>query len=188
VTAPWISLRIWAGLSAALATTLTLAPSASADEPTLSEAKYNPTQKPPEGTGTTTFLVGAALTVGWYGEAVGVSYAWKKAPNARDLRLPLIGPWLSLRNVRCGADEHPCNTGTLILRTALGVIGGVGQLGGVIGMLEGAFADTGASTPSGSGPAEPEPKRSPAGRSVALSLPAPVMLPGGAGVELWGRF
>ena len=67
-----------------------------AEEPTLDAVTYNPTELPPDAARGRVLLVGLALTAGWYGASVGTSYLWPDAPNARDLRLPVVGPWLAL--------------------------------------------------------------------------------------------
>jgi hypothetical protein len=166
-----------------------LEPSAAlAEEPTIEQIEYHPAELPPDGARTRAIVVGAALTAGWYGASVGTSYLWPDAPNAKDLRLPVVGPWMALGNVGCGDAESGCSTGTVIARTVLGVVSGVGQAGGLFAIVEGLLMDTGStSSAAPSGPGE----RTSGARSgpVASWSAAPVMLPdGGAGVELFGRF
>ena len=163
-----------------------LAPAgALAEEPTLEQVEYHPAELPPDGARTRAIVVGVALTAGWYGAAVGTSYLWPDAPNARDLRVPVVGPWMALGDVGCGGKEVDCSTGTAIARTVLAVVSGVGQAGGLFAVLEGLLMDTGSTTP-----AAPNGKR-PDGASpgpVSSWSAAPVMLQDGAGIELFGRF
>jgi hypothetical protein len=192
-----------AALAAGLATSVAaqLAPSvARAEEPTLEQIEYHPAELPPDGARTRAIVVGAVLTAGWYGAAVGTSYLWQDAPNAKDLRLPIIGPWVALVDVGCGDNESGCSTGTVIARTVLGVVSGVGQAGGLFAILEGLLMDTGSATPSApAAPASPSagvqgertPRVSGAVASERLMSwsAAPVMLQdGGAGIEIFGRF
>jgi hypothetical protein len=164
------------------------------EEPTIDAVKYDPSELPPEGTGGRLMLAGALLTVGWYGASVGTSYIWQDAPNARDLRLPVVGPWLSLRNVGCGDVETGCSRGTVILRTALAVVSGVGQFGGLLAFTEGIFADTASSAAPGSDAPKKAALASPpdmsARQAAATSswLATPVPLPEAAVVEWVGHF
>jgi hypothetical protein len=150
---------------------------AHAEEPTIDQVEYHPAELPPDGARVRVVLVGLALTAGWYGAAVGTSYLWSDAPNASDLRLPVIGPWKALGNTGCGSDESGCTTVTVIGRTALAVVSGVGQAGGLFALVEGIFMDTG-DAPAASAARD----RSPSWAA------APVVLRDGAGIELFGRF
>jgi hypothetical protein len=152
---------------------------AAAEEPTIDQVEYHPAELPPDGARSRVILVGAALTAGWYGAAVGTSYLWPNAPNAKDLRLPVVGPWLALGDVGCGSRESSCSTVPLVLRTALTVVSGVGQAGGLFAIVEGLLMDTGSS------PAAPSAPREKRGASWSA---APVMLSDGAGIEFFGRF
>jgi hypothetical protein len=104
----------------------------------------DPAAVPESGTGTKMFLVGAALTAGWYGAAVGTSYLWTDSPGAHDLRLPVVGPFEALAKTRCADAEHHCNTFTLVLRTLMTTLSAVGQVGGVAVMGEALFLPRGA--------------------------------------------
>jgi hypothetical protein len=152
-----------------------------AEEPTIDQIEYHPAELPPDGARTRVILVGAALTAGWYGAAVGTSYLWPNAPNAKDLRLPVVGPWLALGDVGCGSRERSCTTAPLVLRTAFAVLSGVGQAGGLFAIVEGLLMDTGAS------PAAPSSPREKTEQGASWSA-APVVLSDGAGIELFGRF
>lgn len=152
---------------------------AAAEEPTIDQIEYHPAELPPDGTRTRLILTGVGLTVGWYGAGVGVSYLWPDAPNAKDLRLPVVGPWMALGDVGCGAKEKEsgCSTGIVIARTALAVVSGIGQAGGLFAIVEGLLMDTAS---SGAPAAKAQ-----VGPSFGA---APVVLSDGAGVELFGRF
>jgi hypothetical protein len=152
---------------------------ARAEEPTIDQIEYHPAELPPDGARGRAILVGLALTAGWYGASVGTSYLWSDAPNARDLRLPVVGPWMALGDVGCGSRESNCTTITVIGRTALAVVSGIGQAGGLFAVVEGLVMDTGTAAPAA-------PARDAArGTSWAAT---PVVLSGGAGLEIVGRF
>jgi hypothetical protein len=183
-------------LCAALASLSWVAPAA-ADEPTIEEATYDPSAYPPAGTRGRLLLTGAALMVGWYGVALGTSYLWQEAPNAKDLRLPVVGPFLALRDVGCGNSERSCETAIVVFRTAVSLVAGVGQLGGLVVFGEGLFVDSGpAPAPSASAEAlrfVPPPSRDEKRAVHKLSSPgwdaAPFALPDGSlGLGVSGRF
>lgn len=151
-----------------------------AEEPTIDQIEYHPAELPPDGARGRVILVGAALAVGWYGASLGTSYLWPNAPNAKDLRVPVVGPWMALGDVGCGDREASCTTVPLVLRTVLTIASGVGQAGGLFAIAEGLFMNTGsAAAPS----TTPDKSKQGAGWSAA-----PMMLSDGAGIELSGRF
>jgi hypothetical protein len=55
---------------------------------------------------------------------------------------------MALGDLGCGARESGCTNGTVVLRTALLVLSGVGQLGGTLAVLEGLFLKTGSTSPT----------------------------------------
>jgi hypothetical protein len=171
------------GLLALLTCSATLASTggdAAAEEPTIDQIEYHPAELPPEAARSRLIIVGAALTAGWYGAAVGTSYLWPDAPNSHDLRLPVVGPWMALGDVGCGSKESSCGTVAVIGRTALAVVSGVGQAGGLFAIVEGLVMDTAPSRAAASSGAD--------GSSAPSWSAAPVMLTGGGGVEFFGRF
>lgn len=176
-----LSIASLSGAALALVATFGVARDAAAEEPTIDQIEYHPAELPPDGARSRVILVGAALTAGWYGAAVGTSFVWPDAPNAKELRLPVVGPWMALGDVRCDARESRCSTVSLVLRTALGVVSGVGQAGGLFAIVEGLLMDTGSAGPAPSAPRD-------ATSSGASWSAAPVMLSDGAGIELFGRF
>jgi hypothetical protein len=136
-------MRVWGPRLLASAITVGLgcvSGSAWAGDPAEEHIKdADPAAVPESGTGTTMFLVGAAITAGWYGAAVGTSYLWTDSPGAHDLRLPVVGPFEALGKTRCADAEHHCNTFTLMLRTLMTTLSAVGQVGGVAVMGEALF-------------------------------------------------
>ncbi|HEY4103046.1 MAG TPA: hypothetical protein VGM44_04110 [Polyangiaceae bacterium] len=117
-----------------------------AAEPTRSEAlEPGPTlttdQYPPPSARTYTLLGGAATTAGWYGLALGASYIWPDTIGAKDLRIPVAGPWISFAHSGCGPVQS-CSEVIVVLRSIATAIDGVGQAGGVFLMTQGLFLST----------------------------------------------
>jgi hypothetical protein len=159
---------------------------ARAEEPTIDEVRYHPTELPPDGTRARMLVTGAALTAGWYGVGVGTSFLWPNAKNARDLRLPVVGPWMALGDVGCGSKERDCRDTIVVLRTTLAVLSGIGQAGGLLAMVEGLFLNTG--TLSAEAPVGPRTERPQALSSRPSWAAVPVVLPDGAAIEVVGHF
>ena len=176
--------------------TLSGARVARADEPTIDEVRYHPTELPPDGTRARVLITGAALTVGWYGAAVGTSYIWSDAKNARDLRIPIAGPWMALGDVGCSSKETKatCSDGIVVLRTTLAVLSGIGQAGGLFAVVEGLFLDTGnaagnspSAPPQGDAPRGERPQTLQQSRRPSWAA-VPVVLPDGAALQVVGQF
>jgi hypothetical protein len=85
---------------------------------------------------------GLATTGVFYGAAAGISYAYPDAPGARDLRVPVVGPWLAIAHNGCPATEPDCSGLWVALRTVITAIDGAAQAGGVGIFLEGVFLPT----------------------------------------------
>jgi len=133
-------------LAAAAAGLLLAAPDARADEPVQADKDSNPSAVPPPSTHVNLLLLGAGLTVGWYGAAYGASYLWPDSDGASSLRVPIAGPYMALAKTGCSDREKAvssCGTFTLVLRTILTGLTAVGQTGGVLAMVEGIFVSTG---------------------------------------------
>jgi hypothetical protein len=152
---------------------------AHADEPVQPEVDLNPSTYPPPAARPNLVLVGAGVTVAWYGIALGTSYGWNHADSASSLRIPVAGPYMALTKTRCGSDESSCNTFTVVMRTVITTLSLVGQTGGVLAMLEGAFVPTSAAAKD----AARAPK--PATRHVAV---VPTPMNSGGGVAVFGEF
>lgn len=151
---------------------------AHADEPVPPEVDVNPSKYPPPSTRPNLLLVGAGVTVGWYGIAIATSYGWRKADSADSLRIPVAGPYMALTKTRCGAAETSCNTFQVVMRTIITSLSLVGQTGGVLAMLEGAFVPTSATSDQARAPR-------PAKRHVAV---VPTPMTSGGGVAVFGEF
>ena len=152
---------------------------AHADEPVPPEVDVNPSKYPPPATRPNLLLVGAGITVGWYGIAIATSYGWSKADSAGSLRIPVAGPYMALAKTRCGAAETDCHTFDVVIRTIITSLSLVGQTGGVLAMLEGAFVPTSVST------SEQARAPRPVQRHVAV---VPTPMTSGGGVAVFGEF
>lgn len=138
-------------------------------------------------------LIGAGvLTTGaWYGAAAGMSYAFPDAPGAKDLRMPVAGPWLAIANNGCPPNEPDCSRAWVVVRTILTAIDGIGQAAGLGLILEGIFLPTQEAGPIAAPPEkrrlppsqldDDEPPPEPSG--PLFYLPAPTVV-GSSGVGL----
>lgn len=127
---------------AALLFVLAMARGALADEPTRPPADTNPATRPPSPAQPLLIIVGAAVTAGWYGAAVGVSYLWSENEWTPPLRIPVAGPYMAYGKLGCNGARG-CDTFIVVGRAIFTTLTAVGQTGGVLAMLEGLFLPTG---------------------------------------------
>jgi hypothetical protein len=172
-------------LAGVVAAALTGASPAHADEPLAPESDTNPSRLPPPSTRVNLVLVGAAVTAGWYGASVGMSYLWPDSDVASPLRIPVVGPYMALGKTGCTDAEPDCTTVTVVFRTALTAISAVAQTGGVLAILEGAFVPTAA--PRATSSDAPRDAAADRARSHVAVAPAP-MGASGVGVGIYGDF
>jgi hypothetical protein len=97
---------------------------------------------PPPSTRWKLMAGGIATTGLFYGAAAGMSFAYPDAPGARDLRIPVVGPWIAIANNGCSADDPDCSQWWVALRTVVTAIDGLAQAGGLGVFLEGVFLPT----------------------------------------------
>jgi hypothetical protein len=173
--------KTFAAVCAVLAALATAQP-ALAEEPLAPQVDTNPSHYPPPSARTNTFLIGAALTVGWYGAAVGDSYLWQDSRGSAALRIPVAGPFVALGKTGCHGSRE-CDLFPAIVRTTLTVLSAVGQVGGVGAMLEGIFVPVSAVSASRAAAAPPLETAKP---HVAFA-PAPVGA-SGLGLGVLGSF
>jgi hypothetical protein len=102
---------------------------------------------PEPGTSGRLAITGGALLVGWYGLGLGASFAFKDEPWAKPLRVPVAGPFMALKDVGCEKDDPDCTTPLVVVRAALMVIDGVGQVGGLGVLLESLLVPSAAPPP-----------------------------------------
>ncbi|HEX4340185.1 MAG TPA: hypothetical protein VH062_29960 [Polyangiaceae bacterium] len=153
---------------------------ARADEPVRPELDLNPSSYPPPAARPNLMLVGAGVTAAWYGVALGTSYGWRHADSAPSLRIPVAGPYIALtKSTHCAAAETSCSTFSLVIRTVIESLSLVGQTGGVLAILEGAFVPTAA-------PARDSARTST--RAVRHVAVVPTPMSDGGGVAVFGEF
>lgn len=136
---------MWSLVCAALASPLV---SAAQDMPTRPE-KRESSHKPPPSVRWPTLLGGVGFTAGWWGIATATSYLDETSPGMTQLRYPVVGPWLGLRDNSCQGD---CSFG-YYFRGFWFIFTGIAQAGGLGVALESLLVPTEPYTP---------PKRSPA--------------------------
>lgn len=104
--------------------------------------------QPPPGARTTHIVAGAATTAVSYGLALGASFLFEPEDlnGAKDLRIPIVGPWMVLGKTGCPTSNPDCSTATLVIGAILTVFDGVIQAGGLGIIGEGLFLNTSSST------------------------------------------
>jgi hypothetical protein len=98
-------------------------------------------QYPPPSARGNLLIAGVASTAAWYGLALGASYAWPDAVGAKDLRIPLAGPWVALSHSGCG-NVADCSKAIVVLRAIATALDGIGQAAGLGFIAEGLFLPT----------------------------------------------
>jgi len=96
---------------------------------------------PPPSARTYTIIGGLATTAGWYGLALGSSYLWPDTVGAKDLRIPVAGPWIAFSHSGCGAVAD-CHEAIVVIRAIATALDGVGQIGGLFLVGQGLFLPT----------------------------------------------
>jgi hypothetical protein len=158
--------------------------SARADEPQR-PVYYDSSVYPPGSTRYKLALTGVAVSAAWYGAGYGFSALWPDAPGAKDLRIPVAGPWMALADTGCADDDPDCSTFIVVLRAILTTMNGVGQAGGLAVAAEALFL------PTSSGPATPQRRRRPKPVEPSESFqlrPAPVLTGRTMGFGFSGSF
>jgi hypothetical protein len=158
--------------------------SARADEPQR-PVYYDSTVYPPGSTRIKLALVGVGVSAAWYGAGYGFSELWPDAPGARDLRIPVAGPWMALADTGCADDDPDCSTIIVVLRAILTTMNGVGQAGGLAVAAEAMFLPT----TSGSAPPRRRRRTKQVEPSESFQLrPAPVLTGRTLGFGVSGSF
>ncbi len=139
-------------------------------------------------------LGGVATTAGFYAIAQPFSYAWPDAPGARDLRVPVVGPWMGIANNGCASDDPDCSQFWVWTRGILMGLDGLGQAGGLLIALEGIFLHSAEDEPVTPGPKpkdrQPgdEPTQEPPPRNLFIA-PTPIGVgASGVGLSISGMF
>lgn len=104
---------------------------------------------PPPSARTSHIVAGAATTVVSYGLALGASYLFtaQDLNGAKDLRIPIAGPWMALGRTGCPTSEPDCSAATLVIGAVLMIFDGVAQAGGLGIVGEGLFLNTSSARP-----------------------------------------
>jgi hypothetical protein len=126
------------------------------DMPTRPERRES-THRPPPSVRVPGFIGGMAFAAGWWGIAAGTSYAWDTEPGMKRLRVPVVGPWMALRENSC---QGSC-TFSYYLRSFWFIFDGLAQAGGLGVALSSVLIST-----------EPAPARIPTGNSPGPVAPA----------------
>ena len=140
-------------------------------------------QLPPPESRWKTVGLGLGFSALWYAGAWGIREGfWSESPGARDLRYPLIGPWMDLSKTGCPSNDTNCGTFGLVVRTAFVIIDGVGQVGGLAVALDGLFTPTASRSDAVSAAS-----RNSSAPRMSLT-PVPWSTTGGGGLSFIGQF
>jgi hypothetical protein len=86
-------------------------------------------------------IAGVASTAAWYGLALGSSYIWPDTVGAKDLRIPVAGPWIAVAHSGCG-EVVDCHKVIVVFRAIATVIDGIGQASSLGLIAQGLFLPT----------------------------------------------
>ncbi|HVY26247.1 MAG TPA: hypothetical protein VHB79_06825 [Polyangiaceae bacterium] len=138
-----LGLSSWLLANAAFAEEPLLAPTPGADTAP-APAAPPPADLPPAGAKSTTIVAGATATVVAYGLALGTSFLLTNDDfnGAKDLRIPIAGPWMSLGRTGCPPSDSDCSKVPIVIGAILNVLDGVVQVGGLGVIAEGLFLNT----------------------------------------------
>jgi hypothetical protein len=134
-----------------------------------------PRRYPPSSVRPRIIVAGLAVTGLAYGGALLGAALAPDLPGMDDMQIPVVGPWMSLAQMDCPADEEDCSA-ELVLRGILTIADGLMQIGGLAIVGEGIFMTTEAAAP-----AEPKPQ--------AFTIrAAPVVTGSMTGIGITGTF
>jgi hypothetical protein len=150
---------------------------AAAEEPLVDAPAPFVAEYPQPSARGTLAIAGGAIFAAWYGAAIGQSFLWPDAPEAKQLRIPVVGPWLTIANAGCSPSEASCEDLLAITRAILAGVTAIGQVGGLAALTEAAFLRT------ASGERAPAPRRT-------SKIPSVSFVAGeqGVGIGLSGAF
>lgn len=123
-----------------------------------------PADLPPPAARATTIVAGVVTTAVSYGLGLSASYLIKPEDlnGAKDLRIPIAGPWLELGKTGCPTSDPGCSKVQLVIGAILTIFDGVAQAGGLGIIGEGLFLNT-----SSVRPAAPKAEAGPTARRYA---------------------
>lgn len=132
----------WAIAFAVVACSVSLAKSAGAEEP-VREVVRDSHVYPESNVRYRLMSLGAGITLGSYGLALGTYFLAPNEPGAGQLRVPFAGPWLALAETGCPAGNPDCPIAPVVIRAVLTGIDGLLQLSGLAVIAEGLFMPVG---------------------------------------------
>ena len=86
-------------------------------------------------------IAGGVTVAAWYGLALGSSYIWPDTVGAKDLRIPVAGPWIAFAHSGCGPVAS-CSEALVVIRAIATMLDGIGQASGLAFVGEGLFLPT----------------------------------------------
>jgi len=121
---------------------------------------------PPPAARSMTIVAGIVTTAVSYGLGLTASYLIKPEDlnGAKDLRIPIAGPWMELGKTGCPTSDPGCSKVQLAIGAILTIFDGVAQIGGLAVLGEGLFLNTSSTRPA------PQKAEGPAVRAVPLNF------------------
>ncbi|HEX3850431.1 MAG TPA: hypothetical protein VHW01_05660, partial [Polyangiaceae bacterium] len=98
-------------------------------------------QYPPPSARRNLLIAGGVTVATWYGLALGSSYIWPDTVGAKDLRIPVAGPWIAFAHSGCGPVAS-CSEALVVIRSIVTMLDGIGQASGLAFVGEGLFLPT----------------------------------------------
>jgi hypothetical protein len=86
-------------------------------------------------------IAGGVTVAAWYSLALGSSYLWPDTVGAKDLRIPVAGPWIAFGHSGCGPVAS-CSKAIVVIRAIATMLDGIGQASGLAFVGEGLFLPT----------------------------------------------
>lgn len=152
------------------------------DKPAEEKSSAVKLRYPPSSVRVPIIVSGLLITGAAWGVAFGCGMGWPEVPGSKELRIPIVGPWLALGKSGCAPDDPDCGA-KVYVRGVLYVIDAITQLAGLGLVAQGIFMKT-------------EAKAKSAGRAPFLGMkkgdfsiaPVPGAGPSSTGLSVVGTF
>ncbi|MCL2822636.1 MAG: hypothetical protein FWD57_01470 [Polyangiaceae bacterium] len=105
---------------------------------------------------------GFGFTAGIYAIGLPFSYKYPDAPGAKDLRIPIAGPWMALAHTGCPSHDPDCSQAMVWTRAFFTTMSGMYQAVGLTFVLVSVMTPTWKHDPRVA-PSQQRPTRSPGG-------------------------
>lgn len=111
------------------------------DKPAEEKSSAVKLRYPPSSVRVPIIVSGLLITGAAWGVAFGCGMGWPEVPGSKELRIPIVGPWLALGKSGCAPDDPDCGA-KVYVRGVLYVIDAITQLAGLGLVAQGIFMKT----------------------------------------------